>query len=129
MSSGPFNISRRAFLKTCCASAAATGLPAWFVERQLVAAATDSNAPAPNDRPGIALVGCGGMGRGDAGLASRFGDIVAVCDVDEKHADQAVKQFTKNGKVPTRYNDFRKVVDRKDVQVIITGTPDHWHTL
>src|SRR3974390_3087796 len=129
MPSAPFNISRRSFLKTCCASAAATGLPAWFVERELLAAATDSNAAAPNDRPGVALVGCGGMGRGDAGAASRFGDIVAVCDGDEKHVDQAVKQFTKSGKVPAKYSDFRKLMERKDVHVIITATPDHWHTL
>jgi|SRR5436190_8472341 len=129
MSATSFNISRRSFLKTCCTTAAAAGLPAWFVERELLAAATDASSPAPNDRPGIALVGCGGMGKVDAGLASRFGDIVAVCDVDDKHAEQAAKQFGKEGKVPVKYNDFRKLMERKDVQVIITGTPDHWHTL
>ena len=129
MSSAPFNISRRSFLKICCTTGAATGLPTWFLERELLAATTDPNVPSPNDRPGIALVGCGGMGRVDAGLASRFGDIIAVCDVDEKHAAEAAKQFTKDGKVPIKYSDFRKVMERKDVQVIITGTPDHWHTL
>ena len=36
---------------------------------------------------GIALIGCGGMGTGDATDALRFGDIVAVCDVDEEHLD------------------------------------------
>ncbi|HTL54548.1 MAG TPA: Gfo/Idh/MocA family oxidoreductase [Candidatus Limnocylindrales bacterium] len=125
----PFNISRRSFLKTYCLSAAGAGLPAWFVERELLAAPAEAKVPAPNDRPGIALIGCGGMGRVDAGLASRFGEIVAVCDVDEKHAEQAAKQFTKEGKVPVKYNDFRKVMERPEVHVIITGTPDHWHTL
>ena len=37
----------------------------------------------------MALIGCGGMGRGDAKSASRFGNIVAVCDVDKSHAEQA----------------------------------------
>lgn len=69
------------------------------------------------------------MGKGNAGSASRFGEIVAVCDVDEKHADQAVKQFTKDGKVPAKFSDFRKVMERPDIHVIITATPDHWHTL
>src|SRR5262245_25623875 len=90
-----FSVSRRSFLKTCSAAAAATGLPIWFVKRELSAASSQIKRLGPNDRPGVALVGCGGMGRGDAGNASRFGDIVAVCDVDEKHAEAAAKQFSK----------------------------------
>ena len=129
MNSRSFHISRRNFLKTYCLSAAGAGLPTWFVERELLAAPADTKIPAPNDRPGIALVGCGGMGRADAGLASRFGEIVAVCDVDQKHAEDAAKQFTKDGKAPVKCNDFRKVMERSDVHVVITGTPDHWHTL
>ena len=125
----PFNISRRSFLRRCSTSAAALGLPAWFIESQLLSASARTKSLGPNDRPGIALVGCGGMGRGDAGNASRFGDIIAVCDVDEKHADAAAKQFTKDGKRPDTYNDFRKVMEREDVHVVITATPDHWHTL
>jgi predicted dehydrogenase len=124
-----FDISRRSFLKTCSAAAAVTGLPVWFVERELSAAASQLKPLGSNDRPGVALVGCGGMGRGDAGNASRFGNIIAVCDVDEKHAEAAAKQFTKEGKVPAKYNDFRKVMERDDIHVIVTATPDHWHTL
>jgi predicted dehydrogenase len=121
--------SRRHFLKTSSALAAAAGLPVWFVER---GEAETPAAPAPrsaNDRPGIALVGCGGMGRVDAENSRRFGEIVAVCDVDATHADQAAKQFTANGKVPAKYDDFRKVMERKDVDIVINATPDHWHTL
>jgi predicted dehydrogenase len=124
-----FNISRRSFLKVCSVTAAATGLPLWFVQGDLRAASTRGKPLGPNDRAGIALVGCGGMGRGDAGNASRFGDIIAVCDVDEKHVEAAAKQFTKNGKTPDKYNDFRKLMGRDDIHVIITATPDHWHTL
>jgi len=123
-----FDISRRSFLKTCSAAALAAGMPTWFVERELSAAAARP-ALGPNDLPGITLVGCGGQGRGDAGNARRFGDIVAVCDVDEKHAEQAAKQFAKDGKIPAKYNDFRRVMERDDIHVIICATPDHWHTL
>jgi predicted dehydrogenase len=125
----PFQISRRSFLKTCSTVAAATGIPLWFVEREMALAAPPPKALGPNDRPGIALVGCGGMGRGDTQNASRFGDVIAVCDVDEGHAEDASKQFTKDGKVPTKFNDVRKLMEREDVQVIIQATPDHWHTL
>ncbi len=124
-----FQISRRSFLKTTSAIAAATGLPLWLVQRQLWAASAAPKPPGPNDRPGIALIGCGGMGRGDASNAMRLGDIIAVCDVDQEHVDAAVKQFSKNGKSPVGYGDFRKVLERDDIHAIINATPDHWHTL
>ncbi len=124
-----FNVSRRTFLKDCAAIAAATGLPLWFVERELGAAPQVPSVTSPNDRPGVALIGCGGQGRGDANSASRFGDIVAVCDVDESRAAAAVKQFTKNGKAPAPFTDFRRVLERKDVSIVVQATPDHWHTL
>jgi predicted dehydrogenase len=69
------------------------------------------------------------MGRGDADNASRFGDIIAVCDVDKDHVERAAKRFTKNGKVPAQYHDFRKLLERDGVDVIVNATPDHWHTL
>src|ERR1051326_60878 len=124
---GRFHISRRSFLKRCSVTAAAAGLPVWFVERELSAA--EGPKLSPNDRPGIALVGCGGMGRGDATNASRLGEILAVCDVDQKHVAQAAKQFTAGGKTPEQYSDFRKLMERNDVHVVICATPDHWHTL
>jgi predicted dehydrogenase len=125
-----FQISRRSFIKTCTTTAAATGLPLWFMERELAMAAEGAPAPtSPNDRPGIALVGSGSQGSGDASGAARYGDIVAVCDVDTGHLDGAVRRFTKNGKAPKKYTDFRKVMEDKDVQVVIGGTPDHWHSL
>ena len=69
------------------------------------------------------------MGRGDAENASRFGEILAVCDVDEDHVNAAAQQFTKDGKAPVKYNDFRKIMERDDVHIIVQATPDHWHTL
>ena len=62
--------------------------------------------------------------------ARRFGDVIAVCDVDQKQAEAAAKQLTSEGKpAPVIYKDFRKLMERDDVHAIITGTPDHWHTL
>ncbi len=124
-----FFISRRSFLKRCSLAAAATGLPAWFIERDFAHAAPASSF-APNDRISVALVGCGGQGRGDANYARQKGaEILAVCDVDDNHAAAAAEQFTSDGKAPDKYNDFRKVMERGDIHAIITGTPDHWHTL
>ena len=127
MTPKPFHIHRRRFLKTAAAIAATTGVPGWFIELE-EAHAAQPKPLGPNDRPGIALVGCGGQGRGDCGGAAGFGDVIAVCDVDDSHAEAAARQFTKNGKVPEKYRDFRKLMERDDVHAIITGTPDHWHT-
>jgi predicted dehydrogenase len=129
MDSKASHLSRRQFLKTSAAVAAATSLPGWFLEREQAMAAGAPKRLRPNDRPGIALVGCGGMGSGDAANAQRFGNIVAVCDVDARQAESAAKQFTREGKKPTIFTDFRKLMERPDVHVIINGTPDHWHTL
>jgi predicted dehydrogenase len=111
-------------LKASAAGIALAGLPRWYADEVL---AQDAKEPSksPNERPGILLVGCGGMGRGDANLASKFGRIVAVCDVDANHVAQAAEQF----KADAKYSDFRKAIADKGVDVVINGTPDHWHTL
>ena len=125
----PFHISRRSFLQRCTLAAAATGLPLWFVQRELAAQEVAKTITSPNDRPGVALIGCGGQGQGDAGNAARFGDIVAVCDVDQRHADAAAQRFAKDGKTPAKFGDFRKLLERDDVHAVVHATPDHWHTL
>jgi predicted dehydrogenase len=124
-----FQVSRRTFVKKVAATVALTGLPAWFVERQALTAAETSPILTPNDRPGIALIGCGGMGKGDATNAAKHGEIVAVCDVDQNHLAEAARKFTVEGKVPVMYSDFRKLLERKDVHVVVNATPDHWHSL
>ncbi|MBI4660228.1 MAG: Gfo/Idh/MocA family oxidoreductase [Verrucomicrobia bacterium] len=124
-----FQISRRSFVKSCAVTAAATGLPLWFLERDEALAAPAPKPLSPNDRPGIALIGCGGRGTGDGRDATRFGEMLAVCDVDEGHAASAAKGHAKGGKTPAVYSDFRTVMERDDIHIIVNGTPDHWHTL
>src|SRR5947207_12263589 len=124
MTANEFDSSRRRFLKTSATIAAASTLPAWFIEESRSRAAT-TRPLSPNDKPNIALIGCGGQGRHDATLAGKFANLVAVCDVDGRHAEAASKQFN-GAKV---YKDFRKLLERDDVHALINGTPDHWHTL
>mgnify|MGYP000342016248 CR=1 FL=1 len=57
MSAKPVPLSRRHFLKTATATAAATGLPLWFIERELAEARAAEEPRSANDRPGIALIG------------------------------------------------------------------------
>ena len=80
-----------------------------------------------NDRPKIGCIGVGGMGQGDAMDHARFGDIVAVCDVDSRHTEKA-KQAENIGKGKAdAYGDYRQVLERKDIDVVSVVTPDHWH--
>lgn len=81
----------------------------------------------PNDRPVIGCIGLGGMGKGDARGHSRFGDIVAVCDVDQKHAEVAKKDEKIGKDKADVYGDYRKVLERDDIDVVSIVTPDHWH--
>ena len=114
--------NRRSFLQTAAAAAAATSLPNWYLNELAQSAAA---ATVADKQPAIALIGCGGMGKGDAKNASRFGRIVALCDVDDSQLADAKKLWPD----AETYKDFRKVMDRKDIQVVICGTVDHWHTL
>lgn len=129
--SKPFQISRRSFLRNSLVTAASTGLPLWFIQREIARAAEGATPtlPAANDRPGLALIGCGGQGTGDMQGAARYGNVVAVCDVKQNVADAVAKRFTQNGQTPVAVTDFRKILERKDVHIIVNGTPDHWHTL
>jgi predicted dehydrogenase len=92
----------------------------------------------PNDRPRIAVVGCGSrwdqratIANGPHGLGKefpQFGDIVAVCDVDAHRVERAqglVKEWLKA--TPDGTGDYRAVIDRSDVDIVHIVTPDHWH--
>src|SRR5262249_20648017 len=82
----------------------------------------------PNARQRVGCIGLGGMGRGDARAVRSYGDILAVCDVDRKHAEQARADKNIGQDKAEVYEDYRKRLDRKDIDVVTISTPDHWHT-
>lgn len=114
--------TRRQFLKRS-SSLAAAGLAASYVPWTSRALANQ----AASDRPVIGCIGVGSMGTGDAHEHAHFGDIVAVCDVDTRHAERA-KHDDKLGRGKAdAYQDYRRVLDRDDIDVVSIVTPDHWH--
>ncbi|NLS91199.1 MAG: Gfo/Idh/MocA family oxidoreductase [Planctomycetaceae bacterium] len=117
------SVSRRRFVKSASAAAGLGCLaPYWVAGAEAPAASFE----AKNDRPLVAAIGVGGRGLYDTKLASRFGDIVAVCDADLERAEQAREAL--GGKAAV-FQDYRKLLEtRPDIDVIINGTPDHWHT-
>jgi predicted dehydrogenase len=114
--------SRREFLKATAASAAAGVAVPYFTWSQQAFA-----NQAKNDRPRIGCVGVGSMGSGDASQHSHFGDILAVCDVDANHAEKARNAENIGKGKADAYGDYRKVLERKDIDVVSVVTPDHWH--
>ncbi|MGY8771210.1 MAG: Gfo/Idh/MocA family oxidoreductase [Pirellulales bacterium] len=114
--------TRRQFLKTSAlAAAAGTSLAHFSMSEKAFANET------ANSRPRIGCIGVGSMGSGDARGHANFGDIVAVCDVDAGRAESA-KNSDKIGKGKAdAYNDYRKVLERDDIDVVSVVTPDHWH--
>lgn len=80
----------------------------------------------------MALVGCKGMGMYDLTdhLKQPGIDCLALCDVDNNILQERAKTVTElTGKTPKLYRDYRQVIDDKDIDVVIIGTPDHWHCL
>lgn len=87
---------------------------------------------APADRIRVGLIGCGGMGRGDLATALGFDDVECpvVCDVDDRMLAEAASLVEKRrGRAPDMVKDFRRILERRDVDAVLVATPDHWHAL
>lgn len=114
--------SRRDFLKTTAAVTAATSVPYFHSQAKTLADETKSK----NDRFAIGVIGAGGMANGNMGAAKDFVDVVAIADVDQGHAEGSNQRMSQ-GKAQV-YEDYRRVLERDDIDVIHVATPDHWHT-
>ena len=97
---------------------------------------TEIEAPrkrvAANDKIVLGLIGCGGMGAVDMRTLMEKPEIevAALCDVDSNRMTNDINDVEKKyGKRPGIYSDFRKMLERKDLNGVIIGTPDHWHAL
>ena len=90
------------------------------------------NRLAPSDQINIAAIGINGMGFADlsAMLKHEGVNLVALCDVDKNVLDKRMADLSKMNvdvsKLKT-FSDYRKVLELKDVNAVIIGTPDHWH--
>src|SRR5690554_6828034 len=116
------NINRRSFIKTAGIGAVGIQVLPGFLSRV-----------APSDKIRVAHIGNGNMGKNHINWFAAFPDveIAALCDVDELRVAEARKlvvSVNPNAK-PDLYSDYRKIIDRKDIDVITCATPDHWHAL
>jgi myo-inositol 2-dehydrogenase / D-chiro-inositol 1-dehydrogenase len=111
-------ISRRQALATTGLALAASAV-SWPVTAQTVAP-----VKSPNARWRIGAIGMRYQGTVITREATTFGDVIAICDVDRHVRDQARASF---GSTATLFEDYRELLARSDIDVVMIGAPDHWH--
>ena len=98
-----------------------------FVRTSAAAMAASKSVLGANDRVQLGVIGVGSRGTDDMGrfVANQDCAVVAVCDVAKSRLETAV---AKSGGTVASYGDYRRVLDRKDVDAVLIATPDHWHS-
>ena len=112
--------TRRSFLKAATAAGVA------------MSGCTTLGAGKSGKRYRTALVGSGWWGMNVLHTAVEAGQsqVVALCDVDQRHLDAAATDINKRtGETPHKYKDYRDLLDKEKPEIVIVGTPDHWHPL
>lgn len=121
-SPAPFNINRRSFLKTASAALALSAVGADALD-------------IVNGKPKrVGLIGTGWYGKSDLFRLIQVApvEVVSLCDVDQHmlaEAAELVSKRQKSGKKPRTYGDYRQMLKEKDLDIVLIGTPDHWHAL
>ena len=123
MTNTHFNINRRGFLKNSSALIALSMFGDYGLD--LIHS---------QKRWRVGLIGTGWYGKSDLFRLIQVADVdvVSLCDVDERHLQEAatlVSQRQRSGKKPRLYKDHREMLGKKDLDIVLIGTPDHWHAI
>ena len=122
---GSFNINRRGFLKSTASIAAMAALPDWGAD------AADLVHGKPRR---VGLIGAGWYGKSDLWRLVQVApvEIISICDPDKNMLAGAVKiaqERQKSKKAPRTYNDYRQMLKENQLDIVLIGSPDHWHAL
>ncbi len=114
-------MNRRHFLQTSAAALAASALPSYAVDFA-------------DQHKRVGLIGCGWYGKCDLLRLIQIApvEVVSLCDVDSAMLADAAEQVSGrqvSKKKPRLYSDYRKMLAEKDLDIVLIGTPDHWHAL
>ena len=112
-------------MKTTAAATAMAALPALGADALEIV----------NGKPKrVGLIGAGWYGKSDLWRLVQVApiEIISICDPDKKMLAEAVEiaqQRQKSKKAPRTYNDYREMLKEKDLDIVLVGSPDHWHAL
>jgi len=128
----PQGLSRRGFLNTAAAGVGALSLAGWprrgdaGVYRPKTAPVKGRRILGANERIHIGVIGTGGRARGVMRTMIKRDDVecIAVCDIYEPNRNRAVKEAGSN---PKAFNEHEKLLEMKEIDGVIVGSPDHWH--
>jgi len=118
-----FNINRRLFLRTATASLALSTIGAHGLD-----------IINPQKALRVGLIGTGWYGKSDLFRLMQVApvEVVALCDADKNQlegASKLVMERSKSAKAPLLYRDYRKMLAENQLDIVLVGTPDHWHAL
>ncbi len=116
------NSNRRKFIKNTVVATAVVG----------VAPSVLNACASPAKKVTVALIGCRSMGFSDLKVFLKQDNVecLALCDVDSKILEEKAEAIeTQTGTRPQTFGDFRNVLENPEIDVIIIGTPDHWHAI
>jgi len=123
--------SRRTFLKQSATVVAGAALTP-SIPMTEARAESRRKRVAPSDQLNIAVVGAKGMGWSDVQSHLKIAGVscVAIADVDASVlAKRSADLVAAGGKSPRTYGDYRRMLENKDIDVVVVATPDHWHCL
>jgi len=117
-----FRINRRQFLTAASASTA------------LAALGADAAEAVRQSRKRVGVIGCGWYGKSDVFRLMQVApvEVVSICDVDRRMLEEAAELIgkrQKSGRPPRKYNDYREMLAKENLDIVLIGTPDHWHAL
>ncbi len=121
-------VNRRDFLKRATTATAGVAAFPYIIPSSALGLA---GTVAPSNRITIGCIGVGGMGTGNMNgfLERADAQVVAVCDVDQRHLRSAKNNVNKKygNEECAEYSDFRDVLARQDIDAVSIAVPDHWH--
>src|SRR5438105_12849197 len=122
LSTGDYPMQRRDFLSAGTAGVAASILGGYFVHGQ------------DQKKRRVGLIGCGWYGKSDICRLIQVApvEVVSLCDVDKhmlKGAAELIASRQSSKKEPRTFGDYREMLKEKDLDIVLIGTPDHWHAL